>query len=138
MRDVSLKSAWGMLVAAALVVSPDVAVGQDGATRSTLDGVYAEEQAERGERLKATICDECHFDEDFTYILMGSWAEAPLNTLYDVISTQMPEDAPGSLAPGQYADVLAYILKMNGMPSGPKALEPTDDALRNIILRQKQ
>jgi hypothetical protein len=136
MRDTYLKATLPLFTAAVLIVGP--AAAQGGSARSTLDGVYTEEQAQRGEQLKLSLCDECHYDEDFTDILMTSWAEAPANALYEVISTQMPEDNPGSLAPGQYADVLAYIFKMNGMPPGSTALEPTDDALRNIIIRQKQ
>ncbi len=135
MRESSLKPTIGLLFAAALASQPDVAAAQ---IRSTLDGVYTEEQAQRGEQLNNDVCSECHYDEDFTDVLMMSWAEAPANALYQVISTQMPEDNPGSLAPEQYADVLAYIFKINGMPPGSTALEPTADALRNIIIRQKQ
>ncbi|MCZ6917277.1 MAG: hypothetical protein O7I93_10910 [Gemmatimonadetes bacterium] len=135
MRASFLKPAIGLLFAAALVSQPEVAAAQ---IRSTLDGVYTDEQARRGAQLNRDVCSECHYDEDFTDVLMMSWAEAPANALYQVISTQMPEDNPGSLAPEQYADILAYIFKVNGMPPGPKALEPTDEVLRNIIIRQKQ
>ncbi len=135
MRESSLKPAIGLLFAAALASQPDVAAAQ---TRSTLDGVYTEEQAQRGEQLNRDVCSECHVEEWFSDILLMSWSDAPLNAFYQVISTLMPEDNPGSLEPEQYADILAYIFKVNGMPPGPKALEPTDEVLRNIIIRQRQ
>ena len=133
-----MKPVWGLIVAAAMAVGPGAAVAQSGAMRSTLDGVYTEEQAQRGEQIKRNLCAECHEDDEFTFILMESWAEGPASGLFQLISTEMPEDNPGSLAPEQYADVLAYIFKMNGMPTGSQPLEPTNEALRNIIIRQKQ
>ena len=138
MRDITVRQTLGLLAAAALLGAPDVAAAQNASTRSTLDGVYTEEQAQRGEQLNHNVCAECHEDGDFTWVLMESWVEATVNALYEVVSTEMPEDNPGSLAPEQYADVLAYIFKINGMPPGSTALEPTADALRNIIIRQKQ
>jgi len=38
--------------------------------------------------------------------------------LYDFISRQMPQDAPGSLSQQQYLDVTGYILSQNGIRSG--------------------
>jgi hypothetical protein len=52
--------------------------------------------------------------------------------MFTLISTAMPEDAPGSLQRDTYADVLAYIFALNGLPAGPREL-PTDlGALREI------
>lgn len=137
MRETFLRPILGFVAVVACFGVFDVAVAQDGSTRSTLDGVYTEEQAQRGEGLNQNICAECHEDGDFTYLLMESWVGATVNALYEVISTEMPEDDPGSLAPEQYADVLAYIFRMNGMPPGSTALDPTPSTLRNIIIQQK-
>ncbi len=39
------------------------------------------------------------------------------------MQTNMPEDNPGSLRYAQYPDVMAYILKLNGIPSGSRTLD---------------
>jgi alcohol dehydrogenase (cytochrome c) len=48
--------------------------------------------------------------------------------------TTMPEDAPGSLPPQQYADVIAYFLKLNGFPEGEVELEANERAMRSVKL----
>ena len=47
-----------------------------------------------------------------------SWRRSSAGDLYDFISTAMPEDAPGSLPPAQYAEIIAYFLQMNGLEAG--------------------
>ena len=39
-----------------------------------------------------------------------------------MISRQMPMDSPGKLSPAEYADVIAYMLKLQGAPVGEKEL----------------
>jgi hypothetical protein len=34
----------------------------------------------------------------------------------------MPEDAPGSLEPQQYVDIISYVLRANGFPPGDREL----------------
>jgi hypothetical protein len=48
------------------------------------------------------------------------------------MSTQMPKEQPGTLEPEQYADVIAYLLKINGAPAGKKELPPDEKALKWI------
>jgi hypothetical protein len=48
------------------------------------------------------------------------------------MSTQMPKNDPGSLNPEQYAEVVAYLLKMNAMPAGTTELLPDSSALAQI------
>jgi hypothetical protein len=52
------------------------------------------------------------------------------------MSTTMPEDNPGSLKPQQYADVVAYFLKLNGYPAGKTELTGPE-ALKTIKLDKK-
>ena len=47
------------------------------------------------------------------------WRGKPLSDLFTFVSTRMPKNDPGSLAPEDVADVMAYLLKMNAMPVGP-------------------
>jgi hypothetical protein len=51
---------------------------------------------------------------------------------YRFMSTHMPLNAPGSLSKSQYLDVLAYLLAMNGYPSGPHELTANNDELDAI------
>jgi hypothetical protein len=47
-----------------------------------------------------------------------AWASRSVAAFFNFISTSMPQDAPGSLAPEQYAAVTAYILRLNNRPAG--------------------
>lgn len=111
---------------------------QGGATRSARDGVYTAEQAERGAKLSADTCAACHMEDFFTETLLMSWSGAPANMLFDLIRTTMPQDRPGSLTRQQYADILAYIFRMNGLPPGEQELGASDDALKKILIEGRQ
>ncbi len=45
-----------------------------------------------------------------------------LHDLYNVISTTMPQNAPGSLAEADYLSVLAFVLGRNGYAPGGRKL----------------
>src|SRR5690348_11458345 len=93
--------------------------------RSTLSGVYSAEQATRGSDLYAGRCKSCHAAASHTGVTFERlWSGHSLSDLFGFISTQMPKNEPGSLAPEEYADVLAYLLKLNEMPPGSAELEP--------------
>ena len=111
---------------------------QNGVKKSTLDGVYTEEQAQRGAQVYENICAKCHDQNEFMEPLMQSWTGAPISMLLFEITDLMPEDSPGSLEPGEYADVLAYILELNGLPPGQAELEPSDEVLKQIIIERRE
>jgi mono/diheme cytochrome c family protein len=101
--------------------------------RSTLSGVYSAEQATRGSDLYAGRCKSCHTAASHTGVTFEKlWSGHSLLDLFGFISTQMPKNEPGSLAPEEYADVLAYLLKLNEMPAGPAELEPDTVVLKTI------
>jgi hypothetical protein len=54
----------------------------------------------------------------------------PVGDLFEHISTNMPQDNPGSLSAAEYASIVAYILQLNGRPAGDEEL-PTDAELLN-------
>ncbi len=118
------------------VVAEDAApVEQDGVEedlRSTLEGVYTEEQAERGEKLMWDICAECHFEEDYTGPFMQDWIGASVWGLFDSIWSTMPEDNPGGLPLTDYADAIAYMFSLNGLPPGDEELGTAQDVLDRI------
>jgi mono/diheme cytochrome c family protein len=111
--------------------------------RSVWDGVYSADQADRGRRLYARDCAQCHGST-----LMGAEGGAELvgeailtrwqrdrksvGGLYELIRKTMPEAAPGSLSDRQYLDILAYLLKENGFPVGRDDLPPARETLDAI------
>jgi mono/diheme cytochrome c family protein len=108
---------------------------QDG-RRTVRDGVYSAAQAARGERLFESICVNCHEMADFT--AAGAYLEdvdgETLWDTFDYVSSEMPEDDPGSLEVEEYAAVLAYIFRVYGLPSGDAALPVDRDSLRAIAI----
>ena len=108
------------------------------ATKSVLEGVYTEEQARRGEKITNDVCGTCHMEDWFTGSLLESWAGATVEMLYELIRTTMPQDRPGSLERQQYADVLAYIFELNGLPAGQEELSPRKEALARILIERRE
>lgn len=122
-------------VVALLWLAAPASAQASGEVRSTLDGVYTEAQAERGRETYVRTCSQCHTLDWYSGDLMRAWAEAPVFNLFDVISTTMPEDNPGSLPRRDYVDMIAYILKLNGMPPGDAELSTGTSRLRQILFR---
>ncbi len=97
---------------------------------SVWDGVYTDAQAERGHTLYMQNCSRCHgADLSGTYEIpplvgrfMPYWSGSTLDALFDYVSTAMPLDHPGALGAGANADIVAFILKNNDIPSGSKEL----------------
>ena len=106
--------------------------------KTTMSGIYTLAQVDRGEQLYTTSCISCH--PQGTYAGPGfkaNWGGKPLWDLYDWVFNKMPKNDPGTLTPGQSVDVIAYILKQNGMPAG-KTTIPTDmRTLRSIKIQLK-
>ena len=109
------------------------AVAQKSAENSTAAGVYTLEQATRGADVFAGMCKSCHATDQHTGpAFMKAWGGRPLSELFVYLTTKMPKNDPGSLPPEEYSQVLAYLLKLNGMPAGPTEL-PTDSLLMKNI-----
>jgi hypothetical protein len=43
-------------------------------------------------------------------------------------------DAPGSLKPAEYAEIIAYFLSINGYPAGTTELDGSDASIKAIKL----
>ena len=89
------------------------ALAQDEPARTTRDGVYTAEQAERGQETYKQACAACHPLDWYKTGVMKSWEGGTLLALYDSIATPMPPDNPGSLKRREYVDPVAYILSLN-------------------------
>lgn len=92
-------------------------------------------QATAGEETYSVVCSECHSASEFRgtdfryrFRRRSAW------NLFTVLSETMPEDAPGSLSPEGYVDVVSYILQLNGYEPGPTALTATQAALSQLPL----
>jgi len=97
---------------------------------TVLDGVYTAAQASRGEAAYARSCSGCHEGQDadgpllIGKLFLDRWREDSLGSLFTFARTTMPGNAPGSLDPQVYADVLAFLLEANGLPAGARELTP--------------
>jgi S-disulfanyl-L-cysteine oxidoreductase SoxD len=114
---------------------------------SSQSGLYSEAQATRGERLYEQYCITCHGAKLqgnpaaplAGVVFLARWADGQhtLDDLFYIVRTQMPYNAPGSLAKQQYADVVAYVLKVNAYPAGEVELTPSSDALKKVTLQPR-
>ena len=103
------------------------------APKSVNEGIYTAAQADRGAAVFDKTCTACHDTARFTGDeFLAGWTGKPLHDLFNHMSTTMPEDNPGSLKPQQYADVVAYFLKLNGYPAGKAELESAAAGLKAI------
>ena len=94
--------------------------------QSTMTGVYSAPQATRGEETYMAVCVSCH--PAGTYKTPGfkaNWKGRPLSELFDQVREKMPKNDPASLSQQEYIQVVAYLLKINGVPAGESEL-PAD------------
>jgi S-disulfanyl-L-cysteine oxidoreductase SoxD len=137
-----------VLLSAALA-SVGGAIGSAGAAdapKTTMDGVYTNDQATRGKAQYAQACANCHMDD-----LSGSgqalplagdaftetWEGQSVNDLFDLIHNTMPQDKPGTLSPDATIDVVAYLLQYNKFPAGTDELKDDPAVLKTIIITKK-
>lgn len=112
---------------------------------SAAEGLYSPAQALRGEETYQQFCSACHgarlqgtpaaplTGEAFR----GRWEDGKhtLDDLYYIIRSLMPNNAPGSLSKSQYADVVAFILKVNNYPAGEEELVPKAPEMKAVTLQ---
>lgn len=110
--------------------------------RTSWDGVYSGEQAKRGRAAYGAECSSCHGamldGMDAAPALtgggfLGRWDGVTLGDMVERIRVSMPLSDPGTLSRRQVADLLAYMLSVNGMPPGEAEL-PADPARLSQIL----
>jgi len=106
---------------------------------------YSTEQAKRGEAQYKETCVDCHGD-DLRGGLNGGpplrggmftmhFGGGPASSLFLFMSTQMPPEAPGRFSASTYADLMAYVLQVNGYDAGaPLPADP--DKLNNFIIQK--
>ena len=110
-----------------------------------MDGVFSKAQADRGKAAYADNCSACHGEHldgggeapGLTVSLLPTHEGAPLTEVFDIITTQMPLNAPGTVPPATAADILAFILQENGMKAGAADLPSDDAAVGTIKIKSK-
>jgi len=106
---------------------------------TTASGVYTSKQASRGEQTYLTVCVTCHPAGAYTTpVFRQKWNGAPLSELFGYISMAMPKQEPASLSLEEYADVVAYLLKINGAPTGKQELPADEKAMKKIRISMPQ
>jgi S-disulfanyl-L-cysteine oxidoreductase SoxD len=110
------------------------------AGRTVWDGVYTEDQAARATGVFGGTCSNCHsLTAQGNRPLAGErfWqrnTQKSVGDLLTFVSKNMPNGAnAGTLAPNVYNDLVALILKSNGLPAGTAELTPDTAAGVQII-----
>ncbi len=110
--------------------------------KTVWSGIFTAEQVARGKEKATAECAACHgmaMKGDLAPTLVGPdfidhWYDARLGELALRVQNTMPQNAPGTLKPEEYADILAYMLSENGFPAGTETLKmaPVDalDAIK--------
>jgi mono/diheme cytochrome c family protein len=101
--------------------------------RTTMAGVFTQAQANHGEETYMTICVACHPAGTYTgATFKTSWNGRPVSDLFSAIKERMPKNEPGSLSPEEAAQLVAYILKVNNLPTGKADLPAEVTPLKEI------
>ncbi|MGZ6120209.1 MAG: c-type cytochrome [Vulcanimicrobiaceae bacterium] len=93
---------------------------------------FTTSQVSAGEKVYEQNCAACHGRNlegasagplaGAAFIAINKRRHATVGDIFEITRTQMPLNAPASLTPSQYVDILAFILKANGFKSGTKPL----------------
>lgn len=129
----------GFLFVASLVLTRTVSFPQSEAHKTVWDGIYTDDQANRGRSAYLDNCSPCH-GADLEGLngvrlsgpeFMERWREFDVGALFDFISKSMPRqrqgspNKPGSLSIDTYTDIITHILRTNHFPSGSRELTST-------------
>ncbi len=119
-------------VAATSVTPPSPATGP---VLSTATGAYSTAQAARGEAVFRKVCESCHVAADFEGdAFVSKFVGGTAFDMFETIRTEMPQDNPAGLPRAQYAEVVAYIFRLNGLPARAADLPVATDSLKAIMV----
>ena len=107
---------------------------------SFADGPYTEAQAARGKKSYNQHCSNCHLvtlkgsghapeltGPDF----LAAWGSRTTTKLFQYNSTSMPPSTSSSLSDAEHVDIIAHIVKVNGLGAGAEELRPDSDLVIN-------
>ena len=127
-------------MAAAVEPSPEPAPEPETAAATTIwDGVYTSAQADRGQETAQSVCFACHSQSEWQNpMFIRVWSGRPIHQMWENLRMTMPYDSPGRLSAQEYADVVAYMLELNGVPAGESELPSDPDGLMQITVTPQQ
>jgi PQQ-dependent dehydrogenase (s-GDH family) len=131
----------------AAAATTEAETATDAAAAEPVEGAvpatFSAEQADRGRTAYNSNCVSCHGQNliSATYgtplagdYFDGKWVGQSVGALYSKAHDTMPPSRPGSLPDETYADIIAYVLQVNGLQPGETEL-PTDvDQLNQMII----
>lgn len=121
--------------AAATPVAEDPPPPAENAAPAADGAHFSAAQADGGRDTFRAICTECHYSAEFSDSQFKfKWGRRSAGNLYELIFTQMPESAPGSLSEGEAVELVSYIMRMNGFEPGAAELAADRDVLDAISL----
>ena len=109
--------------------------------RSVWDGVYTQEQSQRGEAIYSRECAKCHGTDlagaDEVPALSGgaflsNWDGLTVGDLSERVRISMPPNKQGRLSKQQIVDILSYVLNVNSFPAGKTELDTKTELLKQI------
>jgi uncharacterized protein len=104
--------------------------------KTNWDGVFTEQQAQRGQQVYQRACSACHLEslqgDDVSPALVGKgflarFTGLSAHEMVQNLRASMPQNAPDSLGDRAYIDLVSYLLKANGSKAGALEL-PLDVA----------
>ena len=134
---------FGLIIGSVAFLAYGLSVSAQDTATSVWDGVYTEEQAQRGDLVYAKSCAECHGTAlegiDDSPPLAGSdflwdWNELSVGDLFERVRVSMPDGKANSVSRQEKADALAFILQTNEFPAGDTEIAPSTEALRPIAI----
>lgn len=101
--------------------------------RSTADGVYTRRQADAGRDVWAMACQSCHAPTQHAGAsFKANWYGRSLGELFIYLRSSMPQNEPGTLSDEEYVTLIAYLMRVNRMPTGPLPLAADSLTLHRI------
>jgi S-disulfanyl-L-cysteine oxidoreductase SoxD len=119
------------VICASSLLFPRVISGQ-----SSRDGLFSAAQANHGALIFRQKCGACHGNDleggDEAPALEGDsfwseWDQQTARSLYSRIISTMPPDSPGSLDEKDVIDIVAFVVRQNGVPPGAKPVESANE-----------
>jgi mono/diheme cytochrome c family protein len=104
---------------------------------------YTAEQAERGKVAYMSNCVSCHgqnlISTTYGTPLAGEyfdrkWTGKTVGEFFVYARDRMPPSRPATLPDGTYADIVAYVLQVNGAPAGDIELPADVDQLNTMTI----
>jgi cytochrome c len=142
--------ALGALTVMMSAAFPSGSIAQD-EDKSIWDGVFTQEQADRGKKVNSGVCAKCHGERGdganepdqpggpaiARFSFLRKWDGSSIASLFEYIRTQMPPDNPASRTDQEYIDVIAHMLALSGAPAGDTELPLDPAALDLVYIEQK-